>query len=793
MSTFDGRVAEFPDIQIDHFRSTVISGRAVRAAFLSHVHTDHLVGLESTNYVGPFIYCSPATREVLLRLEKYPHRMNFASGILESRKQTFKHLKRLLKPIPLETPTWIELEPGRRIRVTLFDANHCVGAVMFLIEGDGIDAKAILYTGDIRSERWWVDSLFRYPILNQYLSHFGKEPRKRLDMIYLDTTFASKTDRYKHFPSKAEGISELLEKVAAYPRNTRFYFDSWTFGYEDVWQALSAHFDAQIHVDQFKYGVYRSLGNSLKGTIAPEYFKLIVSHYGNHEQAGCLATGDDSKFQLHSCEQGTGCSIWSKSFVRITPIISRHNGQSMREPGAGGGDGDLNLRHELEFHDAAEFGQLMQLLIQNLSDDRDRCAKVMKMVADDMQARGTVSLDLLDIWPEGEDRSDSQAEAEMEDLTPEKVILALVRRAEKPKIESGTAEPASDHAGNLPKQILFPFSRHASYGELCLLIEAFRPKDIYPCTVVPLKHWKPVHSMAHLFGHLFQEPPIFHHDHFMLRKMNDLQKKTATPRKESSPVSRQTTPDEDVSDHGMNSTPSPLHQKMCMLQPRDKNERRESIPVIPQPKQDEFMLDAVVEATPSPAENVISGALSAVRDITGATASQSNKRRKTSETNEDRAPRRHSHIETIEISSNPASREPSPGPIERQANAESVTPNTRVVEVPESPLQTRATSSVGAIPRPTSSKDRQGVDISALHTSIQEPGERTRSSTAAPISTKRQRSTPDRRPPIEVGSPRWRDGMRQEAFHAVMGMNGRQWSDIELISVRGHSFKEEEL
>lgn len=51
------------------------------------------------------------------------------------------------RPIPLNTPTEIELTPRLRIRATLFDANHCLGAVMFLIEGDG---KAVLYTGDIR-------------------------------------------------------------------------------------------------------------------------------------------------------------------------------------------------------------------------------------------------------------------------------------------------------------------------------------------------------------------------------------------------------------------------------------------------------------------------------------------------------------------------------------------------------------------------------------------------------------------------------------------------------------------
>lgn len=112
----------------------------------------------------------------------------------------------------------IELKPGLQVQVTLLDANHCVGAVMFLVEGDG---KAALYTGDIRSEPWWVNSIVRNPCMVEYSSGL-----KRLDRIYLDT---SVVDDYP-LQTKAEGLGELLAKVAQYPDDTVFHFQAWTYG-----------------------------------------------------------------------------------------------------------------------------------------------------------------------------------------------------------------------------------------------------------------------------------------------------------------------------------------------------------------------------------------------------------------------------------------------------------------------------------------------------------------------------------------------------------------------------------
>ncbi|KAJ5121893.1 DNA repair metallo-beta-lactamase [Penicillium atrosanguineum] len=493
MSTFDGFVSEFPDIQIDYFRKS--PDRQPLACLLSHVHSDHLQGLESVR--APFIYCSPATRELLLRIEKYPHRMNFHKGILESRRLHYKHLAKLLRPIPLNTPTEIELTPRRRIRVTLFDANHCSGAVMFLIEGNN---KAIIYSGDIRAEKWWVDSLIRNPILIPYtLGH------KRLDKLYLDTTFAQKSNPFREFPSKAEGLAELLRKVEAYSDDTVFYFRAWTFGYEDVWLALSAALGTKIHVDRYQMGLYRSLVNISSSRGVNEGPALCGFDLGNRAVSGCLSDSESSR--IHSCEPDVSCrTAQGPKTVYIMPIINRtKDGAEVSEVGAGGGIGDLYQVHELELPDESTLAQLEKLCLQQIPDKK-RSSQMQKALLEAFQSRKkALSLDIYGVKEEG-------------DMSLEKLVAMLGQgvfdpssKQDLPNTIVSCIYPSGAHYSDHGKR--FPYSRHSSYSELCELVAAFRPKDIHPCTVDP-STWNEDVSICCLFGHLCSGSD-FAHDNFM--------------------------------------------------------------------------------------------------------------------------------------------------------------------------------------------------------------------------------------------------------------------------------------
>ncbi|KAI5843903.1 hypothetical protein DFP73DRAFT_69270 [Morchella snyderi] len=484
MSTFVGIVDEFPDIRIDYFRqSKELNARAPLACFLTHIHSDHIQGLESF-YGGPFIHCSAATKELLLRLERRAHRWNLAKGVLESRRCQYMEKKNKLKVIPMETPTVIELDSERSIRVTMFDANHCPGAVMFLIEGDG---KAVLYTGDVRAELWWVDYLARHPLLIPYTTGI-----KRLDKIYLDTTFIDQKIKNQVFSPKREGIRELIETIGKYPSDTIFHLNTWTFGYEDVWVALAAAFNTQIHLSKYHFRLFSFIS-------APEVYPsgpyLRGYKFGNANVKGCLTTNPEVRF--HSCERKSGCMglEGKKNVVWITPVIVKIGDIDIHEAGSG----DLENQDDLELYE-----DQLQLLLDALGKNIDSSIKGLLQ-----SARSTRKQVLPLAINEGE---------EGHDISLEELLAKLSQSALGPGFIPDARISISD-GKSLPNKITFPYSRHSSYSELRGLVALFRPRDIYPC-VVDTQLWDESKTMENLFGDLC-EGEVFTHDEMMKKILNE--------------------------------------------------------------------------------------------------------------------------------------------------------------------------------------------------------------------------------------------------------------------------------
>ncbi|KAL1741444.1 hypothetical protein HDZ31DRAFT_45420 [Schizophyllum fasciatum] len=245
---------------------------------------------------------------MLLRYEVYKERALLSMDIRAEKTRAFAHLKvdpvqcsdgtmyytgsrDLLKSIPLNTPTSIELSVDEQVMVTLIDANHCPGAVMYLIEGS---KGAILHTGDFRAEPWFLDGIMRHPSLQPYI-HNGFLDRlspedwaqssvmKTLDAIYLDT--ATVTSQLK-VPSKARATSGLIELMKLYPPSTHFFINSWTWGYEDILKAIAQAFNAPIHLDRYKYGILKSISDPFLRR---------------------LATADPTATRFHACERFDRC------------------------------------------------------------------------------------------------------------------------------------------------------------------------------------------------------------------------------------------------------------------------------------------------------------------------------------------------------------------------------------------------------------------------------------------------------------------------------------------------------
>ncbi|KAL6036947.1 hypothetical protein STEG23_005503 [Scotinomys teguina] len=193
---------------------------SARLFFLSHLHSDHTVGLSST-WARP-LYCSPITAHLLHRHLQVSKQWIRALEIGES------HV------LPLD-------EIGQEtMTVTLMDANHCPGSVMFLFEGY---FGTILYTGDFR----FTPSMLKEPALI-----LGKQ----IHTLYLDNTNCNPA---LVLPSRQEATRQIVQLIRRFPQHN-VKIGLYSLGKEALLEHLALEFRTWVVLSPQRLEVVQLLG-----------------------------------------------------------------------------------------------------------------------------------------------------------------------------------------------------------------------------------------------------------------------------------------------------------------------------------------------------------------------------------------------------------------------------------------------------------------------------------------------------------------------------------------------------
>ncbi|XP_053506378.1 protein artemis isoform X1 [Ictalurus furcatus] len=313
MSSFPGRMKEYPTISIDRFDRENLHARAF---FLSHCHKDHMKGLK-----GPLLkrklkfsltvklYCSFVTKELLLNNPKY--------GFWEDR----------IVALELDSPTHISLTDevtgeAEDVVVTLLPAGHCPGSVMFLFEGA---QGTVLYTGDFR--------LAAGDVARMEHLHSGNRV-KDIQSVYLDSTFYD--PRFYQIPSREACLAGIRKLVQDWICLSKYHV-VWlnckaAYGYEYLFTNLGQEFNSQVHVNSLN--MYKQMPEILDHVTTNRATQIHACRHpkddelfrANRLPCGSLAP-DGTPLRIISIKPST---MWFGERTRKTNVIVKMGGSSYR-------------------------------------------------------------------------------------------------------------------------------------------------------------------------------------------------------------------------------------------------------------------------------------------------------------------------------------------------------------------------------------------------------------------------------------------------------------------------------
>lgn len=233
MCTYHGILQEYPLISIDSFESHNYTSTMF---FITHVHMDHLIGLERPEFgryvakVNAPIYLSDISKQFLSTMAPYRHLIPYFKSVpldqpfsltiqsndpVQATKREGAAIESLKTTLCSHTPNIDET-----IVVTCFGSGHCPGSMMVWIEGEHGN---VLFTGDFRLYRGQAKRLAH---LHRRRTDDDDDYRfKPIDNLYIDMTFFR--PEILHIPTREVSCHALIlwmKNLISEQANVNFYF-----------------------------------------------------------------------------------------------------------------------------------------------------------------------------------------------------------------------------------------------------------------------------------------------------------------------------------------------------------------------------------------------------------------------------------------------------------------------------------------------------------------------------------------------------------------------------------------
>ncbi len=307
------QISDCPGLFVDAFKGRFLREHTKNpnATFvLSHYHGDHYTQLpRDYKYKGPAkIHCTPITARLLVDV----HLVSKDLVVEHEYGSTFSHS--ILAHSEKQTGM-----DDSYANITFYDANHCPGACIILIELP--ESKTVhLHTGDMR----YHPRFQNYPLLAQ------STLQKRLDLVYLDTTYCHPKHDFLAQEDAVDTIATQTQDLLSQEQKTLVLLSCYSIGKEKVLLEASKRSNQKIYVSEKKWKMLRCIqphqnseptrDEKHEATEAEELANILSK-----------CTLDPSESDLHVIPMGLAGEMWPyfqpnyQKLAKYVEDLSLHN------------------------------------------------------------------------------------------------------------------------------------------------------------------------------------------------------------------------------------------------------------------------------------------------------------------------------------------------------------------------------------------------------------------------------------------------------------------------------------